>query len=257
MKIKLLLIICCSIVLQTWAQTKQQEYYLISIYHCTDKQQIEQIEQYAAQQLIPFLHQQRCKTIGVFVPINNDTIADKKVFIWIPLENIVLLNSIEAAIAAINPFTENQFAHLDSFQNKAPYQRIETMLCSAFKLAPHYVANTSFPKSINTIYEFRSYESATENLHLKKIHMFNEGGEIALFNRLNFNALFYSKCIVGAHTPNLVYLTRFENMEARNEHWKQFSSDAEWKKLSGMKEYANTVSKNETILLKAASCSEL
>lgn len=87
--------------------------------------------------------------------------------------------------------------------------------------------------------------------------MFNEGGEIALFKRLNFNALFYSRCIIGAHMPNLIYMTRFENMEARNEHWKTFGNDPEWKKLSSMKEYAGTVSKNETILLKAASCSEL
>ena len=35
------------------------------------------------------------------------------------------------------------------------------------------------------IYELRNYESATDAKAVKKIEMFNEGGEIDLFNKLN------------------------------------------------------------------------
>ena len=31
--------------------------------------------------------------------------------------------------------------------------------------------------------------------------------------------------------PNLMYMTSFENKAARDEHWKTFGSDPEWKKL--------------------------
>ena len=81
--------------------------------------------------------------------------------------------------------------------------------------------------------------------------MFNEGGEVALFKRLNFNAIFYSKAITGARTPNLIYMTSFNNMSDRDAHWKTFGSDPEWKKLSSAPEYLKTVSRNETILMKA------
>ena len=86
--------------------------------------------------------------------------------------------------------------------------------------------------------------------------MFNQGGEIALFQRLNFNAIFYSAVISGSRMPNLMYMTSFENMDDRNAHWKTFGSDPEWKKLSALPEYQNNVSRNETILMRALPFSD-
>ncbi|MEP7279608.1 MAG: NIPSNAP family protein, partial [Bacteroidota bacterium] len=105
-------------------------------------------------------------------------------------------------------------------------------------------------------YELRSYESPTENLHINKVHMFNEGGEIPLFKRLKFNAIFYADVINGSHMPNLMYMTSFENMEAREQHWKTFATDAEWKKLVALPEYQHNVSKAEIILCRAAGYSD-
>ena len=67
--------------------------------------------------------------------------------------------------------------------------------------------------------------------------MFNEGGEIPLFVRLNFNAVFYADVIAGSHMPNLMYMTTFNNKQDRDDHWKVFSADAEWKALSARPEY--------------------
>jgi hypothetical protein len=36
------------------------------------------------------------------------------------------------------------------------------------------------------------------------------GGEVPLFVRLGFNAVFYGEVIVGSHMPNLMYMTTFE-----------------------------------------------
>ena len=73
--------------------------------------------------------------------------------------------------------------------------------------------------------------------------MFNEGGEVTLFKRLGFNAVFYGEVLSGSRMPNLMYMTTFENQASRDEHWKAFSNDPEWKKLSSMPEYQNNVSK--------------
>ena len=86
--------------------------------------------------------------------------------------------------------------------------------------------------------------------------MFNEGGEIALFKSLNFNAAFYSEVIAGANMPNLMYMTCFENMADRSEHWKQFSSHPDWKKLSSLPEYQGNVSRNNISFLYPADYSD-
>jgi hypothetical protein len=45
-------------------------------------------------------------------------------------------------------------------------------------------------------------------------------------------------------------------MKDRDAHWNTFKDDAEWKRLSGLKEYEKIVSKNVTLFLKATKYSE-
>ena len=89
--------------------------------------------------------------------------------------------------------------------------------------------------------------------------MFNDGGEIALFKKLNFNAVFYGKVLSGSRMPNLMYMTTFENMADRDAHWKAFGSSEEWKTMSALPEYENkvSVSRNETILMRPADYSDI
>jgi hypothetical protein len=86
--------------------------------------------------------------------------------------------------------------------------------------------------------------------------MFNEGDEIGLFSRLKFNAVFYADVLSGSRMPNLMYMTSFENMDERNAHWKSFSSDPQWKRLSSMPEYQHNVAKLDIILLNALPFSD-
>jgi hypothetical protein len=239
------------------AQKAKQEYYLLKVYHCTNLQQVAHVEDYVGNKMKPFLKKQGIPVVGIYLPLANDTAQDKKLMVWLPLRDLNLLGKIEDAFGSIDPFGSDPLIHLDSFQNNAPYSRIESTLASAFKRHPRYSAKKSFERSADNIYEYRSYESATEDLHLRKVEMFNEGGEIELFRRLDFNAIFYSRAIVGPRMPNLVYMTSFKNMEERNSHWKAFGSDPKWKEISPMPKYANSVSRNETILMKASKYSDL
>ena len=86
--------------------------------------------------------------------------------------------------------------------------------------------------------------------------MFNEGGEIKLFKRLNFNAAFYGAVIAGSHMPNLMYMTTFNNKQDRDEHWKAFSSSPEWKALTADEQYQHNVSKNDTRFLHPVAFSD-
>jgi hypothetical protein len=235
----------------------KQDFYQMRIYHCTDLKQVTQIEEYAGKQLLPYLHKNGIKHVGIFTPVNNDTLRDKKLFIWIPYSSLEQMKTVEHKFESTDAFGNDPLIHNDSSGALSPYGRIEVSLSSAFRFMTSYDPKTHFPRSPDNIYEYRSYESATEALHLRKVHMFNEGGEIPLFKRLGFDALFYSRVIAGPRMPNLIYITRFSNMEERNNHWKQFSADPEWKTLSSMPKYANSVSAAEIILMKASSYSDL
>jgi hypothetical protein len=258
MRLIVSLIALLAFTLNTAAQSKsKQDYYMVRIYHCVNPAQVSMVEEFAGKQLIPFLHKNGVKQVGVFQPVDNDTLKDKKVFVWIPFASLDQMAKTEAQFEKFDPWSTDPMIHLDSANGQAPYVRIETSISTAFRFMTSYDPKTSFKRSADNIYEYRNYESSTENLHLGKVNMFNEGGEITLFKKLDFNALFYARVIAGPRMPNLIYMTRFENMDARNAHWKSFVDAPEWKTMSALPKYQGNVSRNETILLKASPLSDL
>ena len=67
---------------------------------------------------------------------------------------------------------------------------------------------------------------------------------------------FYAEVLVGSHKPNLMYMTTFSDMKSHDDIGKPFTNSDEWKKLSGMEEYKNTVSKANPYLLHPTSYSD-
>lgn len=233
-----------------------REFYELTLYHFSSVDQERVIDNYLEKALLPALHKMNIKEVGIFKPLANDTAKDKIVYILIPLRNAEQVTTLPLQLLKDKQYVLAGKEYLEAPYNSAPYQRIERMLLHAFPLAPQIkLPKLGSPKTEH-IYEFRSYESATEQLYRNKVKMFNEGGEIVLFNRLQFNAIFYAEVIIGSRMPNLVYMTSFENMEERDKHWKTFVDDAEWKKLSAMPEYKNNVSKADIILMKATAYSD-
>jgi hypothetical protein len=228
-----------------------REFYLIQIYHCSSNMQIKGVDAYLQNTLLPYFHKSGIQKVGVFAPIANDTALDKKLYVWIPMQNLALLDKLDQGIEKLDPFAKNDIVDLENADSSLPYTRIERIITKSFKYQTQFEKKSSLTKSPDRIYEYRSYESPTENAHLRKVHMFNEGGEITLFKRLNFNALFYSKAIVGDRLPNLIYITSFNNMADRDEHWKAFSASPEWQNISNMPKYAKSVNRNETVLMTA------
>jgi hypothetical protein len=232
-------------------QNNPRDYYVIQIYHCTDKSQISNIDAYLKSTYLPHLHAAGISKVGVFEPIDNDSAKDKRLMVWFPLQSINDLDKLDQLVEAIDPLGNNPLIHLENADSSLPYSRIETILTKAFKNQAQFVTSSDLVKSADRIYEFRSYEGPTEDMYLRKQHMFNEGNEIELFKKLNFNAIFYSKVIAGSRIPNLIYMTSFNNLEDRNAHWKTFGEDPTWKYISNLPQYLKTVSKADIILMTA------
>ena len=232
-----------------YAKEPARDYYLIQIYHCSTAKQIENIDLYLKNTFLPYLHKNGIEKVGVFAPLENDTASDKRLYVWVPFKNIQKLEELDQKIEALDPMGSAAIIHLENADGSLPYTRIEKIISKAFKFQPQYETKSTLTKSSSRIYEYRSYESPTENLHLRKVHMFNEGGEVTLFAQLNFNAIFYSKVIAGSNMPNLIYMTSFNSMEDRNAHWDRFDEAPLWKKISAAPEYLNSVNRNETVLM--------
>ena len=79
-------------------------------------------------------------------------------------------------------YAEAGKSFIDAPFDNPPYKRHQSILLKAFLYMPEFAAPSFTTPVSERIYELRSYESATEAKAAKKIQMFNQGGEIALFD---------------------------------------------------------------------------
>ncbi len=263
MKIKIIfllpfvLVLFCTNVFAKLSKQIKKDIYQLKVYHLKTNEQVAALDIFLQNAYLPALHRLGIKNIGVFKNLGVDTSIDKTVYVWMPLHSFNQLSQIEDQLRKDLVYNNDGASFLLAPFNTPAYTRIESIILRAFSQMPHYNQPTLTGAVTERIYELRSYEAASEKLYQQKVKMFNEGGEIALFNRLGFNAAFYAEVLSGSHMPNLMYMTSFENIESRNEHWKTFGADPEWKKLSALPEYKNTVSKADIILLHPTAYSEL
>jgi hypothetical protein len=237
-------------------KVKNKDYFELKVYEYKTSEQERMIDQFLSQAYLPYLHKKGIKQVGVFTNIANDTATIKKLFVLIPHKNISDIPNINKAMFADMEVVKNGKEYLDATSEQPAFDRIVGYVLEGFRFAPTLMMPKLKSPSNERVYELRSYESASEKKYWKKVEMFNEGGEIDLFARLNFNAVFYAEVVSGPTMPNLMYMTSFENMEDRNAHWKAFSNDPKWKELLSMKEYEKTVSKNVTLFLRAKPYSD-
>jgi hypothetical protein len=217
-------------------------YYTLQVYHLATNDQLNLVENFLKSAYLPALRRSGIATIGVFKPVGDDTATDKRVIVFTPYASLQQFEKIAQQLQGDITLEQNAPAYVNAPHNSPPYTRYETILLRAFKDMPAAeVPRLTGPKS-NRVYELRSYEGPTEKLYQNKVHMFNEGGEVPLFKRLGFNAVFYGSVLAGARMPNLMYMTSFENKADRDAHWKAFGDDPEWKTLSKKPEYQNNVS---------------
>lgn len=228
----------------SWTNDKKpaREFYQITVYHFNSEEQEKMLDSYLQNALLPALHRARITNVGVFKAWANDTASGKLLYVFLPVKSLEMLTKISDKLKQDNSYRTAGADYINAAHNKPPYSRMETVLLRAFPLAPQmHTPALQSPKK-ERVYELRSYESSTEKKFENKVEMFNDGDEIGLFKKLNFNAIFYASVIAGNKMPNLMYMTSFENKKDRDDHWKTFGSDPYWKKLSALPEYQNNVS---------------
>lgn len=233
------------------------EYYEIRTYYYANKEQETVLDAYLRNALLPALHRMKISKTGVFKPLANDTAAVKKIIVFIPFKKMKQFLSMAERLSKDEQYMGSGANYIDAVYTKPPYTRMETVLLKAFSDMPVSRKPSLKSSASDKVYELRSYESATEKIYLNKVDMFNAGGEVTLFEKLGFNAVFYGMVLAGSKMPNLMYMTSFENMDDRNAHWKTFSAHPDWKVLSAKPEYQNNVSRIDIIMMRSTDYSRL
>lgn len=252
----LLIIMAGSILSGFSVPPAKQMYYEVRLYRINGKAQEALTDSWLKDAYLPALHRAGIQNVGVFKPVEADTAYGKFIYVLIPFKTLDQYGELPGKLQKDQAYAQAAKAFIDAPYNEPPFVRYESILARAFTHFPEMkVPVFTTPKS-ERIYEYRSYESATEAKADKKIEMFNEGGESKIFENIGSNPVFFAKVISGSKMPRLIYMTTYADMKSHDEHWAAFRAHPEWKRLSSMEEYKNTTSKVNPYLLHPADYSD-
>jgi hypothetical protein len=146
---------------------------------------------------------------------------------------------------------------LNVSQSDAAFVRVDSSLLHAFEQMPKLEVPAGATARKPRIFELRRYESHSDKAAIRKLEMFNKGGEIPIFRRTGLTPVFFGASVVGARQPNLTYMLVHDDMPTRDASWAKFSADPEWKKLSADPYYAETVSSVSDEVLRPTGYSQI
>ncbi|MEN2280557.1 NIPSNAP family protein [Algoriphagus sp. SE2] len=246
--------LCLMMSLSLMAQ--KRDIYELKTYHIESPEQEAMLDSYLEKAFIPAAHRHGVEKVGVFKPIASQPDAGQKVYVFIPFKSMNEFMAFEEKLLKDQTYLTDGDAYINAAFDNPPYKRIETAIMKGMSEHPRFAPSKLTNDKKERVYELRSYEGPTERLYRQKVKMFNSG-EMDIFERLNCSPIFYAETIAGANMPNLMYMTTHENMDVRNEHWKQFGVDPKWIEMRDIEEYKNTVSRNDTRLLYPTDYSDL
>jgi len=200
--------------------------------------------------LIPYLNKSGVGHVGVFNEISKS--EPFRVYVLIPYPSIEAYGSILNNMQKDEDYQKASEEYNRVAVDQPSYWRYESSFMVAFDGLPKHVV----PAAGSKLFELRIYEGYSDDAVRRKVKMFNEG-EFDIFKRTNLNSVFFGENVSGKNLPCLTYMISFKNMEEREANWKKFIDDPEWKRISKLPEYANTVSKIHKIFLEPTSYSQL
>src|SRR5450755_1680463 len=132
-KIKIVFIIALLLIISSSLFAKgQRDFYEIKIYHLKNNEQIVLVDEYLKNVYLPALHRLNIKNIGVFKPIANDTASVKFIYILIPFKSESEWMKLDQNILKDEVYTAAAKSFLTATADKAPYERMESILLEAF-----------------------------------------------------------------------------------------------------------------------------
>ena len=208
------------------------------------------LDNYFSKALIPALNRMGVKNVGVFSETSKSEPAT--IYVLIPYKSFADYGKVITELKADKDFEKARAEYDKIPSEQAVYERYDSSLMLAFDSIPVM----QIPAKSQRLFELRIYEGYSEDTVKRKVKMFNEG-EIDIFKNVKINGVFFGENLSGKGLPCLTYMSVYDNMEARDQAWKEFLAHPEWQKMSKMSEYANTVSKIHRVFLEPLPYSQV
>jgi hypothetical protein len=192
------------------------------------------------------------KPVGVFNPVYGP--SKPTLHVLLVHDSLDSVRNASARLLEDKQVQEKGAAFIDATMSEPAYVRVESSLMVAFQQMPRLEPPTA---GKDRILELRIYESHSAKMGKRKVQMFNEGGEIAIFKKTGLNPVFFGETIIGPNLPNLHYMLAFKDMADRDQKWQVFRDDPDWKKLSANTTYKDTVSNITDLILKPTEYSQI
>ncbi len=231
------------------------EYYELRQYHLLSSGKRRPLNAFLRDAAIPAWNRHGIEPVGVFTVMygpNRPTI-----YVLLPHKSLESFATADSRLTADARYQQAGASFLDAPMSDPAYVRMESSLMAAFAQMPRLEVPAGAAENKARIFELRTYESHSKKKAKKKIEMFNEGGEIAIFRKTGLGPVFFGETLIGPNLPNLTYMLAFNDMVDRDKRWQSFSSSPEWKQLSADQAYADTVSNITDIFLRPTPYSQI
>jgi len=232
----------------------------VRTYHFANADKMRAYELFLAGGGIAGLNRAGVEPVGVWKLMAKDNpnlklAADPNdLYVLLPHKSMDSVLMLERRLAADEAYQKAGERVLRTPKSDPAYSRYESSLLLAFEGFPRVEAPV---KGAGRLFQLRIYESHNEEKARKKIHMFDVGGETAIFKKVGLNPVFLGEAIAGAKLPNLTYAVAFENEAAMKAGWDAFRVDPDWKKLAADQTYKDTVSTITNLVLRPAEGSQI
>ena len=229
--------------------SQKREYFELRRYHLLNRANTRALGDFLREVGIAAMNRIGIEAVGVF----NVVYGPNKPTMYV----LLVHKSLESVVTASERLLADSKYRNSDFVNSTltdpAYVRMESSLMVAFKDMP----KLEVPEKKSRIFELRIYESHGIKAAKKKIEMFNEGGEIAIFKKTGLQPVFFGETLIGPQMPNLTYMLVFGDMAMRDKRWGVFGSDPDWKKLRDNPAYKDTVSNITDIILRPTRYSQI
>jgi hypothetical protein len=231
-----------------------RDYYELRVYRLKDNAGAALLNTYLEKAAIPALNRLGVKPIGVFTEIEPK--EGPAVFTLLTYPSFSAYAAVTARLNSDAEYLKAGADYLQAAKDNPAFVRIDSWFMLAFAGLPR-ISLPSYSKDRKArVLELRTYESHSELKAQKKVDMFN-AGEIDVMNEVGLAPVFYGQVVIGRDLPHLTYMVSAETADLHKEHWKAFGAHATWKKLSGDPQYADTVSKITSRMLKPTDFSQI
>ncbi len=235
-------------------QADDRHFFELLIYHTHVGSRRNRVADFYRDVAIPAYERLGIGPIGVFTAQYGP--SQPSLYVLVPHPSLESLMTTPTRLLDDVAYLRDGASFLDAPLADPAYVRLERQLMVAFAGMPQLEAPTALQNSAR-IFELRVYESHSQQAAKKKIHMFNEGGEIDIFRKTGLLPVFFGETLYGPAMPNLTYRLAFDSLASRDASWDKFRVHPDWLTLRGNPLYKDTVSNITDIILRPTGFSQV